>query len=321
MPPHKSPFKIFWEILCDDDLLKLLLYVATFSLVISFFSNNPNSSAASYSIYMAVLFLLLVQTVCSVAKEKQFRNLYKQMQNQTVQVIRGPFGLQAEIPSRDLVVGDIILLNQGDSVPADCILIEEMDMFCDESFLLKANARTEKQCLTQANIDTNPDPLLFQGSLVLTGAGKAVVCAVGERTFRWSELKENEFELGDKPTPMQNKLEKYGDLLSKYAFYLSLFVLFVLTIYQMIELMASKNQTFVSKTTLFKTIENIQITIALLIVCVPEGLPLAISISIAFSLDKLIDRSLMIRELEGLEVSGQVLDVLTGCSCLYEGKM
>lgn len=79
MPPHKSPFKIFWETLCDDDLLKLLLYVATFSLIISFFSNNSNSSAASYSIYMAVLFLLLVQTVCNVAKEKQFRNLYKQL--------------------------------------------------------------------------------------------------------------------------------------------------------------------------------------------------------------------------------------------------
>ena len=74
--------------------MKLLLYVATISLVISFLSSSTeNSQAVSYSIYLAVLFLLLVQTSGNIGKEKQFRNLYKQMQNQTATVFRGSLGL------------------------------------------------------------------------------------------------------------------------------------------------------------------------------------------------------------------------------------
>ena len=102
---------------------------------------------------------------------------------------------------------------------------------------------------------------------------------------------------------MQKKLETYGELLSNYAFYLSLLVLLILSLWQIISMLV-KGQSFVSQATLTDIISNIQITIALIIVCVPEGLPLAISMSLAFSLDKLIDRNILIRQLEGLEISG-----------------
>lgn len=176
-------------------------------------------------------------------------------------------------------------------------------MTVDESFLIPANSKVEKQCLTEHNILKNPDPLLLQGSMILTGMGRAVVCAVGVRSMRWNEVKDQEFDFGGKQTLMQKKLETYGELLSIYAFHLSLLVLLILSFWQVVSMIAS-GQSFVSPATLTDIISNIQITIALIIVCVPEGLPLAISMSLAFSLDKLIDRNILIRQLEGLEISG-----------------
>ena len=71
-------------------------------------------------------------------------------------------------------------------------------MTVDESFLIAANSKVEKQCVTEHNIFKNPDPVLLQGSMILTGAGKAVVCAVGVRSMRWNEVKDQEFDFGGK---------------------------------------------------------------------------------------------------------------------------
>ena len=79
---------------------------------------------------------------------------------------------------------------------------------------------------------------------------------------------------------------------------------------------------FISSTSLFTLIANIQTTIALLIVCVPEGLPLALSMSMAFSIDRLIEDNLLIKNLEALEISGSLLDIMTGkTQTLSEGNL
>lgn len=122
----------------------------------------------------------------------------------------------------------------------------------------------------------------------MSGTGKAVVLAVGERTRHQMELTEIELEQGDsQKTPMTEKLEEFGDLLSKYAKFAAVFILIVLTIYQLMYVLIG-DTLFISGASLFTLIENIQTTIALLIVCVPEGLPLAVSMSMAFSIDRLI---------------------------------
>ena len=110
---------------------------------------------------------------------------------------------------------------------------------------------------------------------------------------------------------MQEKLEDFADLLSKYATYAAFTVLFILSVYELLQIMFGSSD-FISSQTLFTLIDNIQITIALLIVCVPEGLPLAVSMSMAFSIDRLIEDNLLIKEINSLETSGSVLDILTG---------
>lgn len=107
---------------------------------------------------------------------------------------RGAFGTVQSIPVRDLVVGDIVDINQGDRVPADCILIEEMNMTVDQSMYYKKQPHIEKEQSVYygkddaftADIDNHhrhPDPFLLSDSKVMTGQGKAIVCCVGGNTL------------------------------------------------------------------------------------------------------------------------------------------
>jgi len=97
----------------------------------------------------------MVQTFCDWGKEKQFLRLQNEIQNEKVTVLRGQYGTSQTVLSKDLVVGDIVLLNQGDRVPADCILVQEMDMHVDQqSFFpdMNGSENTVQQC-SYANIE------------------------------------------------------------------------------------------------------------------------------------------------------------------------
>jgi magnesium-transporting ATPase (P-type) len=106
-----------------------------------------------------------------------------------VTVYRGQYGTESEILVSDLVVGDVISVQQGDIVPADCILIEEMNISVDESKYGNSRAvEKEPSALTMGDDDEpdnhkkNPDNCLLTGSMIMSGGGRAVVCAVGENT-------------------------------------------------------------------------------------------------------------------------------------------
>lgn len=300
----------------------MLLAVATFSFFVSLFSSEPNGWLTGVSIYIAVFFMTLISTVCNYGKENQFKNLLAQIHAEQATVIRGQYGVSSQIPVSDIVVGDILLLQQGDRVPADCLLIQEMDMTVNEKeFFPEQTHFAVKQCATGENHYDNPDMILLQGSLIMSGTGRAVVLAVGERTRREMELTDQKLETGNQVTPTQERLEAFADLLSKYATYAAFAVLLILSVYELLQIILG-SKDFISSSTLFTLIENIQITISLLIVCVPEGLPLAVSMSMAFSIDKLIEDNLLIKQLDSLETSGSVLDILTGkTSTLTKGKL
>ena len=101
------------------------------------------------TIYFAVVFAGLIQTFCDWGKEKQFLRLQKEIMNEKVDVLRGQYGTSQTIFVKDLVVGDVVLLKQGDRVPADCLLIDEMDMKVDQKLLFpgdEGSEMVEKQC-------------------------------------------------------------------------------------------------------------------------------------------------------------------------------
>lgn len=157
----------------------------------------------------------------------------------------------------------------------------------------------------------NPDIVVLQNSIVMSGAGKALVCAVGKGTLNEKEMTKNELLIEEVNTPLQTKLIKFGYQIKKLA-YLCAFIIFVcLMIYWVIKLMVA-GSPMVSYTSLNMLIENFEVFIAILIVCVPEGLPLAVSIAMAFSTDRLKDEYLLIKNLDALETCGTLNDVITG---------
>lgn len=169
---------------------------ATVSLVISFFSSEI-SILESISIFFAVIFAGMIQTFCDWGKEKQFLRLRAEIMNEKCVVLRGQYGTSQTVYAKDLVVGDVVIYDQGDRVPADCVLIEEMDMKVDQRFYYPDQDGSEmvvKQCSygdVETDIAENPDNVLLQDSIIMSGSGKAVIIAVGKHTLKEKEIQED----------------------------------------------------------------------------------------------------------------------------------
>lgn len=303
--------------------MQVLLILGTASLIISLFQDVKYKWLESVSIYFAVVFAGLIQTLCDWGKEKQFLRLRQEIMNEKVSVLRGSYGTSQTIFVKDLVVGDVILLNQGDRCPADCLLIEEMDMKVDQKQFypdMMNSEMTEKQCSNndvEMDISYNPDPILLQDSIVMTGTGKAVVLAVGEHTMKEREIKENlkdnkyALQIENVPTPFQKKLETLAGIVGTYAKVICMASLVVFAAVWLLFVMCS-DYKLVDGASIQRAIDLGATVCALLAVCIPEGMPLVISMAMAFSVDKLKDDNLLIKNLDALETAGQVIDILTG---------
>ena len=126
---------ILWDQF-DEFYMQVLFVLGIACLLLSFYSDAV-SWVDAVSILFAILFAGGIQTICDWGKEKQFLLLKEEIKNDTVCVLRGAMGTSQTVYSRDIVVGDIVLLNEGDRVPADCMLIQEMDMKVDQKELFE----------------------------------------------------------------------------------------------------------------------------------------------------------------------------------------
>ena len=301
----------------------MLLIFATISLVLSIFGGERSWIEAA-SVYFAVLFAATIQTLCDWGKEKQFLRLRKEIMNEKVTVLRGQYGTSQTVYVKDLVVGDIVDLDQGDRVPADCLLIEEMDMHVDQKQFyqhIDDSENAAKQCsYCDAEKDKveNPDPILLQDSIVMTGTCKAVVLAVGKHTLKEKEIagdmKNDQYALQIEKTltPFQTKLEILAGIVGAYAYTLTIIALILFGIVWLIWVMAKDGAKLVDADSITRAIDLASTAIALLIVCIPEGMPLVISMAMAFSVDKLKEEHLLIKNLDALETSGQLSNIITG---------
>jgi len=140
-----------------------------------------------------------------------------------------------------------------------------------------------------ANHLDNPDPILLSGSLIMAGNGKAVVLAVGENTLRETELIKDELTIGREKTPLMTKLETLGDIFKKWAMIFAAAAFLLFTIFWLCNILFGEGEKLVSNPSLMKLVKNLILALVLLIVCVPEGLPLAVSIAVAFSTGNLKD--------------------------------
>lgn len=149
------------------------------------------------------------------------------------------------------------------------------------------------------NHEDHPDPFLYSDSKIMSGQGKAIVCCVGENTLLARNRKPNDLVLGGQFTFLEEKLEKTSRQISKYAQFLT-FVSVITQLIFLIGVVLSTDETLFSNQTILKIGKIAIIAVVIMIVAIPEGLPLAVSIAMALSINSLKKDSILIKNLESV---------------------
>lgn len=176
-------------------------------------------------------------------------------------------------------MGDIIDLKQGDHIPADCLVLESDDLKCDESGITGESDHIKKGV---AGGKVN-NPFLLNDATIVLGKGTALVCAIGLMT-QTGEVEEKLFDDNDEGTPLQQKLERVANFIGKIGMYIALLTFLAMVINLIIGRILS-NQEVMSYVVVKGIINACIVAITIIVVAVPEGLPLAVTISLAYSVN------------------------------------
>lgn len=207
----------------------------------SFITEDPGY-VECLTIYMGVFFATCIAAICDWIKEKQFLRIRDEVNNATVMVYRGHSGNPASFMVRDLVVGDVIDIQAGDRVPADCVMIEETNVVVDQSMYIKVETAIEKS-LSVINDDgtdnhlQHPDPFLLAGAKIMSGSGRAIVCAVGENTRMSQNQTEEDLIVKEQHTYLEQKLQIIADQITEYATLMAILIVFTMGVFTILRLM------------------------------------------------------------------------------------
>ncbi|KAH9304952.1 hypothetical protein KI387_009356, partial [Taxus chinensis] len=297
-------FVFLWEA-CQDTTLIILMICAALSL--GFQMKTEGIKEGWYdggSIAFAVILVIFVTAISDYRQSLQFQNLNEEKRNIQLQVIRG--GRRFKVSIFDLVVGDVIPLNIGDQVPADGILIEGHSLSLDESSMTGESKFVY--------ID-HKNPFLMSGCKVADGYGTMLVTAVGLNT-EWGVLMASISEDNGEETPLQVRLNGVATFVGKVGLTVAVLVLIVLLIrFFTGHTEDSENTTqFKAGTTKFQDaingiVEIFAIAVTIVVVAVPEGLPLAVTLTLAYSMRKMMADKALVRRLSACETMGSATTI------------
>jgi Ca2+-transporting ATPase len=272
-----SPWRILFEQF--KNVLILILLVAT---AISAFLGHGVEAIA---ITVIVLFAVLLGFVQEYRAERAIEAL-RQMAAPTATALRD--GAEVEIPARDLVPGDIILLRAGDKVPADARLIEAVNLQIEEAALTGESVPVEKHAARLTNGELalgDRKNMAYAGTAVTYGRGRAVVVATGMNT-EFGKVAQMLQTIETGKTPLQENLDKVGHALARAAF---------AVVAVIVALGLFRGQPF---------IEMLVFGIALAVAVVPEALPAVVTISLAIGVQRMVKRNALMRRLPAVETLG-----------------
>ncbi|KAG0464563.1 hypothetical protein HPP92_020632 [Vanilla planifolia] len=279
----KKRFQVFlWEA-CQDLTLVILIIAAVISLVLGIKTEGIKEGwYDGGSIACAVILVIVVTAVSDYKQSLQFQNLNDEKRNIHLEVIRG--GRRVEISIFDVVVGDVVPLKIGDQVPADGILIYGHSLAVDESSAQKSE-----------------NSILMSGSKVADGYGTMLVTAVGINT-EWGLLMASISEDNGEETPLQVRLNGVATLIGIVGLSVAALVLVVLmcAIYQ--------GQAGV-KDAIDGAVKILTIAVTIVVVAVPEGLPLAVTLTLAYSMRKMMADKALVRRLSACETMGSATTI------------
>lgn len=334
----KSLFYLMWLAL-QDKVLIMLTVAAVISLALGLyetFGQPPEYDeqgrqlpkvdwVEGVAIMVAIIIVVVVGAGNDWQKELRFVKLNKKKDDRLIRVIRS--GKTQEVPIAELLVGDLVLLEPGDMIPADGLLVSGHNIKCDESSAT-GETDTMKKCsahdamiayeshhdgLTKGKID----PFILSGSKVLEGIGTYLVTAVGPNSLFGKTLLSLNVE--DEATPLQAKLNDIAEGIAK-AGGLAALVLFIVLFIRFCARLPGNTSTPAEKGNEFLDILITAITI--IVVAVPEGLPLAVTLALAFATTRMLKDNNLVRELRACETMGNATTVCSDkTGTLTENRM
>lgn len=188
-----------------------------------------------------------------------------------------------------------------------------MDITADEAAYNEGRSMINKKQISKGEEyhRENPDPFLLTNSLIMTGSGRAVVCAVGKHTRYAQEFEVEKLNDEDKLTPLQERLEKLAGYIGKFGYLAGILIFISMSIFLVIQILFTEDQ-LLSWNTAITILRYFSIGVSIVIVAVPEGLPLAVSISMAFSVDVMKKDNLLVKKVAAPESLGYIREICTG---------
>ena len=311
-PPQRTSL---WKLYLDkyrDPIIQILLVAAFVSLILAFIEKN---FMETIGIFVAVFLATTVGFYFERDAAKKFNLLTALSEEQPVKVRRN--GKVMEIPRHDVVVGDVVLVEVGDEVPADGELVVCNDLQINES-TLTGEPVTEKS-LEGGGDGAYPRNVILRSTMVMNGRGEFVVTAVGDAT-EIGKVAKKSTEQTSVETPLHMQLDKLAKMISKVGSVVSVAAFFIFLIHDILTNPAwgGKDYFYMAEIVL----KYFMMAVTLIVMAVPEGLPMAITLSLALNMRRMLKSNNLVRKLHACETMGAVTVICTDkTGTLTQNKM
>lgn len=311
-PPQRTSL---WKLYLDkyrDPIIQILLVAAFVSLILAFIEKN---FMETIGIFVAVFLATTVGFYFERDAAKKFNLLTALSEEQPVKVRRN--GKVMVIPRHDVVVGDVVLVEVGDEVPADGELIVCNDLQINESAL--TGEPVAEKSLEGGGDGAYPRNVILRTTMVMNGRGEFVVTAVGDAT-EIGKVAKKSTEQTSVETPLHMQLDKLAKMISKVGSVVSVAAFFIFLIHDILTNPAwgGKDYFYMAEIVL----KYFMMAVTLIVMAVPEGLPMAITLSLALNMRRMLKSNNLVRKLHACETMGAVTVICTDkTGTLTQNKM
>ena len=306
-PKRPSLLKLYLEKF-EDPVVRVLLVAAVFSLIISIIENEY---AETIGIIAAILLATGIGFYFESDANKKFDLLNAVNEETLVKVIRN--GRIQEIPRKDVVVGDIVVLETGEEIPADGELIEAISLQVNESNL--TGEPVINKTTVEADFDeeaTYASNLVMRGTTVVDGHGSMKVLRVGDAT-EIGKVARQSTEQSTEPTPLNIQLTKLANLIGKIGFTVAglAFLIFFIKDVVLYFDFGALNGWHDWLPVLERTLKYFMMAVTLIVVAVPEGLPMSVTLSLALNMRRMLATNNLVRKMHACETMGAITVICT----------
>ena len=314
-PRRQSMWRLYLE-KYNDPMVRILLVAALVSLVLAFVKDDY---IETLGIIAAVLLATTVGFYFERDAARKFDVLTQLGEEQPVKVVRD--GQVVEIPRREVVVGDVVVVETGDEVPADGQLFESTDLQVDESSLTGEPMAHKAVQAEQQSVgeEAYPKDMLLRSSMVMGGMGRYVVTAVGDAT-EIGHVARQATELTGVKTPLNIQLDRLAKLISKIGSVVATASFLIFLIHDMLTNDLWQTNDYLG---MFEIVlRYFMMAVTLIVMAVPEGLPMAVTLSLALNMRRMLKSNNLVRKLQASETMGAVTVICTDkTGTLTENRM